>query len=76
MKTYYIVKHEEYLGGTTEKSWWAHKRGLSSTMGVYGYINYIIGTRSMNTADDCEDKLRFILANPVEKTRVIRVVKI
>lgn len=66
-RTYFIVKHEDRSG----IHWYAHKKGILSTLGVYSLMNIQSGTISYSSADDCEKKLRIKKKKPV----VIRVVK-
>lgn len=71
MKTYYIVKHGDTDG---MKYWEAHRRGLWSSLNIFSILNYVLGTVTYESADDCEARLR--RAVHPKKPQVVRVVRI
>ena len=71
MKTYYIV--EKKAVGREAHTWTAYC-GWFASHGIFGIDNMVLGTTSLDDADDCEKKLRQTLS--AIAPRVVRVVKI
>lgn len=70
-RTYYIVEHVDGLG---HKFWSVHKRGILSTFNVYNQRNYIKGTRSYKSQEECRQRL--LSMNISSKGKVTRTLRI
>ncbi len=70
-RTYYIVEHVDGLG---HKFWSVHKRGILSTFNVYNQRNYIKGTRSYKSQEECRQRL--LSMNVSSKGKVTRTLRI
>ena len=77
MRTFYIVEHYEISiqGELKVAHWQAHKRGVCSMLNIFGAINMVPDTITIQSADICEKRLRYKYSKE-SKFKIIRVVKL
>ena len=69
---YYIVQSVSNDG---QKEWDAHT-GIRARFGSFDVLNYVGGTYTLISADECERKLRVVLASMEIRPQVVRVVEV